>query len=239
MKVIKSLISGIDTLVLSFDAYWTSRAFFELLNGKLEEAKALKEEVPFSLVEPDGNVIHFMLKPHGAGGYAWLLIGNDYCLKIMDAVRPESRPNLMVEFRSEFLWAVGPLQAVTRIIDALECIGVELPVRKPSRVDLCKDLLVAEEGWTLDILNYAVTKATIDDTHRKHQQMTGITFGRKALVARLYDKTREIREVSGKTWFYKLWELEELPENTLALRVEFQLRRATLRELGCNASKFS
>jgi len=234
MQVIKPLLSGIDTLVLSFDAYWTSRTFFALLNAKLEEAKALKEEVPFCLVEPDGNAIQFMLKPHGAAGYAWLLIGNDYCLKIMDAVKPESRPNLIIEFRSEFLWSVGPLEAVTRIMDALECIGAELPIRKPSRVDLCKDLLVVEDGWTIDLLKYAVTKATIDDTHRKHQQMSGITFGRKALVARLYDKTREIREVSGKTWFHDLWGLEELPEGTLVLRVEFQLRRATLRELGCN-----
>jgi len=234
MQVVKSLLSGIDTLVLSFDTYWTSRTFFELLNGKLEEAKALKEEVPFSIVEADGNAIQFMLKPHGAGGYAWLLLGNDYCLKIMDAVKPESRPNLIVEFRSEFLWSVGPLEAVTRIIDALECIGAGLPIHKPSRVDLCKDLLVTGNGWTIDLLKYAVTKATIDATHRKHQQMSGITFGQKAMVARLYDKTREIKEKSGKTWFYDLWDLEKLPENTLVLRVEFQLRREMLRDLLLN-----
>lgn len=69
-------------------------------------------------------------------------------------------------------------------------------------------------------------------------QFTGWRWGRGDIVARLYDKTAEIVQASGKTWFYDVWsEGGELPEfceeaQPVVWRLEFQLRRQALKEFG-------
>ena len=61
-------------------------------------------------------------------------------------------------------------------------------------------------------------------------RFTGFTFGRGALVARLYDKVEEIRTSSRKYWFEQVW--GRPLEAGSVWRLEFQLKRQALRDFG-------
>jgi hypothetical protein len=54
----------------------------------------------------------------------------------------------------------------------------------------------------------------------------GFTVGKGELIARVYDKTREVRK-SGKDWLHMLWRPPPDAGDTI-IRVEFQFRRAVL-----------
>ena len=58
-------------------------------------------------------------------------------------------------------------------------------------------------------------------------RLTGLMFGRDALVARLYDKTQEIRR-RGISWLPDLWGIDGQSEPVC--RLEFQFRRKVLVE---------
>ncbi len=73
-------------------------------------------------------------------------------------------------------------------------------------------------------------------THSQGRRFTGFTFGGGNLLARLYDKTVEIRR-SGKTWFEPLYERagwEGVEKSGHVWRLEFQIRREALS--GCEVS---
>lgn len=235
MKNVRQLLSGIDTLVLSIDMVWASPHFLNFLHARFNEATSIKKEVPLFLPEDENSDgIPFMLQPHGKLGYKWLLLGTDYSLRIMDWIVPKAKhPSIYAELRSEVLWRLGPMEAIQRLLGAIEYNGGVITAVKPSRVDLCMDLLFHEEDWDSSLLDSMVTRASYDVVHRMHQELTGIVIGRKLISARIYDKGKEIATQSGKTWFYDLWDLEEIPKGKRVIRVEFQLRRDVLRELGC------
>src|SRR5215472_11739982 len=58
-------------------------------------------------------------------------------------------------------------------------------------------------------------------------RLTGLMFGRDALVARLYDKTQEIRR-RGISWLPDLWGIDT--QSGPVWRLEFQFRRKVLVE---------
>ena len=227
------LLSGIDTLVISLKVTWRTPHFLAHLAEQLEEAKRLECEIPFHLPEEDGGGFSFMLKPHGSQGHKFLLVGNDYALKIMDWMLPKSRPSIVIELKSELLWRLGPVEAVLRILRALERQDALIWETKPSRADLCMDVLFPAEQWNPGLLDYLVSYAADDQAFRKYKLMTGVYVGKGDLLARIYDKGAEIS--SGKTWFFDLWGIESLPEDSKGIRVEFQFRRPVLRELGINS----
>ena len=238
MLQVKHLLSGIDTLNLSLRALWKTSDFLDSLRTQLEEAKRQNQEIPFHFpVRNSGEQLSFMLKPHGSQGYTWLLVSTDYVLKIMDWMTPKStRPSIFIELKSELLWRIkgGPVEAARRIQEALEAQGAFILEAKPSRADLCMDLLFPEDAWGHELLNDMVTYAASDAAYRKNKALTGITIGKNKLSARIYDKAKEIEAVSGKTWFFDLWGIESVPAGQLIIRIEFQLMRDVLRELGMN-----
>lgn len=234
MKNVGRLLSGIDTLNLSINVEWSKTNFLNSLHSRLAEAQSIRKEVPFILTEEgESGGIPFMLQPHGKQGYTWLLLGTDYCLRVMDWITPKSRPSIIAELRSELLWRLGPLEAIQRLVAALEHQGGIILSVKPSRADLCMDVLFHEEDWNSSLMENMVTRANSDEVFRKHQELTGIAIGRGVLSARIYDKGKEIATQSGKTWFYDLWGFKEIPEGRRVVRIEFQLRREVLKELGC------
>jgi hypothetical protein len=173
-----------------------------------------------------------MVCPHGSKGYAWLAHGKEYALKVGDWKTPGSRPSVMVEIRSETLWRFSPPDAYKRILSFLEIQGARIITVKPSRLDLCLDLLLPVEIWTLGLLETAVSRAAYRSPFFDRQNLTGIQFGKGDISARLYDKALEIKQKSNKVWFYDLWKLNAVPEGFRAIRVEFQLRRGILKTLG-------
>ena len=224
------LSSNIDTLYLSMNISWHDETFFRILDNEKNKAAKVKQNSFINFILPDGN-LSFEIKPFGVNGYSWLIYNRNYSLKIGNWLQPLSRPSIMIEIHSETLWSFGPLEAVKYIVNFIRFFGGEMKSIKPSRVDLCLDLLVPENFWNIDLIKYKVTRATDTRTHFKHNKLTGISIGKGKISARLYDKVLEIKQQSKKFWMFDIWGFQEVPEGKRVIRIEFQLRRELLKEL--------
>jgi len=227
------LSSGIDTLYLAIDVHWSSPHLFSYLTDLKQQAITLDSDIKGELHSVDQEQSWpFLIKSFGTNGYEWQLHGHEMVLKIGSWMQPKSRPSVMVEIGSETLWHLGAAQAVQKIIDLLLAAkGTQVNV-KASRADLCVDLLLPAPLWNLQLLENAVTRAHDLRTHFKLGKFTGFGVGKGKLSARLYDKALEIETKSKKFWLYDIWGLSEVPEGYKAIRVEYQLRRESITELG-------
>jgi hypothetical protein len=181
------------------------------------------------------NEWEFTMMPNGAKGFEWLLISNDFALKIGKWATSKTRPNIMAEIRSEMLWRLGAEEACSFISKLFLEMGFEASVIKPSRVDLCMDVLFPKSAWNKDLIDYAVTKAFERAVYmQKAGQLKGMSIGKGEIMARLYDKELEIKQKSNKIWMYEIWGLVKIPEDKIMLRIEFQMRREPLKDVGAN-----
>ena len=231
----KSLASGLDKLVLALDVMWFSESFFQKLQKAKEQAIEEERDLPFKVHyfgERDNQDWECLVKPHGTAGYEWLLIGKDFSMKIGNWMKPTTRPSVMVEIHSETLWRMGPEKAVKAVRWIIVAAGGKIVKDKVSRVDLCADTLMPVELWTRDLEDYLVSRAGYTATHKQDRQLEGFSVGKGQVSLRVYDKLREIKRASKKTWFFDIWDLEEPGEAFRVIRVEYQLRREALKECG-------
>lgn len=233
------LASGIDSLVLAIDVRWVSKAFIGEIDVLKLKAQMSHEDEPGQLApknDPD-NPWHFLVKPHGKSGYAWMLSSKEFTLKIGDWTEPGSRPSVMAEIRSESLWHLSPRGCVDRICALLEAAGGEIDIVKVSRADLCCDVLLPSEQFTQQLRASLVTRAHNLANHEHRGVFSGLSIGKSRMSARLYDKPIEIAASSGKVWMFDIWGLDEIPEGCRIVRVEFQARREAIKSLGINTAE--
>ena len=102
---------------------------------------------------------------------------------------------------------------------------------KASRVDLYVDT----QGWQprrsdLDrFVSRAQGKTDYVMTHHRGRRFSGFTFGKGAVLARVYNKTLELKS-RGQTWPQVIWKDVDLSRPVW--RVEFQFRREALQAFG-------
>ena len=229
--------SGLDTLVFTANVTWRDRSLFDRLRTLKVQAKEDPQPVTGELaasVKEDTFI--FEMRPHGTKGYEWLLVGGWLTLRVGDWREPQSRPSVIVEIRSEALWTLGAKQAVAWALRLIEAEGGTVQDVKPSRVDLCADVLVPEDFWTPQLVELKVTRAEHYSPYFRNDVFSGVQIGRGGQVmARLYDKGLEIGHCSGKVWMYDVWGLIGLPVHDKAIRSEFQIRREGLTERGIDS----
>lgn len=227
------LASGVDSLVISLSLVWKDTSLFVVLDEAKE--KAMKYSIDYSgeikHFNP-GEVWPFTIKPHGTKGFSWIVSGSDFTYKIANSLEPGSRPNVMVEIRSEALWRLGTEKAIKISLGLLEANRGCIIEAKISRLDLCCDFLLHDKHWSQSLMDYAVTRATDFTPYYTHKKLTGIRIGKDIISARLYDKALEIKQQSKKYWMYDIWGINEPPQGKKIIRIEFQLRREVLKQLG-------
>lgn len=233
---VRVLAHGIDALVLAIYVKWDGPEFFQQLQAKRQEAEAKREAVADALPGLPGETDWvFNVQPHGANGYAWLLVSHECTLKVGSWLKPQTRPSVMAEIRSETLWARGVGASVERVCALLESAGGRIDRITVSRADLCVDVMVPEKDWHKDLIDFFVTRAQDVALYLKRGQLTGIQIGKGEILARFYDKPLEIATQSHKDWMYGIWGIEKVPEGHKVIRVEYQLRREKLGELGIDS----
>lgn len=233
-KEIRILASGVDTLILSVYLEWNNTEIFQYFNSLKETARTLNvNSIGEILNNETSDRWPFEMKPHGSKGYAWLLLGKDYSLKIGNWTERSFSPNIMIEIHSETLWRLGVDDAVSRIINIIENMETVITDVNLSRVDLCLDVMMPESLWGIHLLDYAVTRATDMAPYYKHKKLTGIRIGKGAISIRMYDKPLEMKQ-SKKDWMFNIWGIKEVPEGKKVIRFEFQLRREFLKQVGLN-----
>lgn len=219
------VLAGIDTLHLHSTAPVRPALAAELKTAREEAKLARREAEP---VKVQLGHLRMPLKPYGTRRGPYVL-ENELVAITLNPDAGEPFPTVSVELRALALWKEGwesAAQAMVRVIEA--CVVGDAAVQV-SRADICVDF----QGWvpTPDLSKFFVCKGRSRSLWWNGQRLTGFSFGRGDVSARLYDKREEI-EVSGKLWFEKLWKRAPgYDADAPVWRLEFQLRRQALKDL--------
>ena len=190
------LLRGIDSLYVSFylDTA-TSSIDWEDLAYRKERVRTEGRE--FSEL-PLGSE-SFALLPYGKKPYRYVLTNRAFEVRLGERMQPACH----VQFFSEALWADGPDALETRLRDWCASLGLKHIQREVvSRADWAFD-------YHLPVIDFDarsfVSRATKDATHREHGKPQTFRMGQGEVVIRVYDKSTEIEQQSGKAWFFDLW----------------------------------
>ena len=215
------LLRGLDTVQCAYYlATGTARGIdFEELwvqREALRHAK-VREALPVRIGKGE-----FLLQPYGSSSGYPLVLTNDR-LKI--ECGEFNNPSFFVTFRSEALWSISAWQLHREFNEWATDLGlVAAQSESLSRVDFCFDYHLPEVDFDED---HFVTRATKDSRHRSRGEVQTFTFGKGDVVLRVYDKVAEIREQSGKVWFFELW-----GRDSEVWRIEWQVRKPVLKRFG-------
>lgn len=237
LKAYTPLASGFDTIVIAIDVKWKDKTFFEYLEELKTLAVKEEKETAVAISDPKTQETIWMgvIKPHGTKGYEWNLSNSDFSMLIGKWSEPRSRPSIMVHISSEAIWRSGPREIVSFLLKLIELAGGIIISAKASRIDLSLDLTFPRKKWNAKLIEHRVTRANYAAPHFFNITMTGISIGKGNLSARLYDKPLEIQQKSNKIWMFDIWNIESLPDHLLIVRIEFQIRREVIKDLGLNS----
>jgi hypothetical protein len=219
---VRVLAAGIDSLYVSFKGETDPAR----LDG-IEFLKVRAQETgqPQLLLPVDGRKA--LVQPSGWGSYRYWLRCGDFDVFLG---RGKSLPAVYARIASEFIHEVGPVRALADLKTFVGGLLDQVDETICSRVDIYADF----QGWVPVSEDYHrfVTRSRRNTSHiavhHDGRRFTGFTFGRDAMVARLYDKSLEIAH-SGKGWMHEVWG-DRLDPSLPVWRLEFQLRRDVLAE---------
>ncbi len=226
MTEVRVLASGIDSL------YASARG--ELADGLVVALTDVRRfspdaEVPLSL---DGGEPNLLLRRHGWRNYPFWLSSPRYELCIG---APDPFPPVYVQLHAEHIHTVG----IGAAVGDVEAMLVRDLFPHGCRVIASRaDVFVDEQGWEPERGDFphfrcrAMRRRVFEVTRQEHGyggRLSGFTFGKGDLVARIYDKTLECA-VTTKSWPELLWQGRNA--NRPVWRVEFQFRRPLLEAIG-------
>jgi hypothetical protein len=221
----KLLRVGVDSLYLSFYGTLLTAAQQELILSKHAAQSGDPAENAYAQWVIGKHV--FEVSDKGRPGYAFILRDNAFqiALRSGDGNR---LPVAYVQVSSEYLAHHRLEEAVKTICSIIGDLAEtdEFPVI--SRIDLYADFqtstdisAIPRDAW--------ITQATGIDTYARRGKFTGWVFGAGGILsARLYDKTAEIEQKSGKTFFHELWKRSGWDGQSTVWRLELQFRREVL-----------
>jgi len=217
----RHLLSGIDTLEVCF--HLSPGPFcaldFEALLARKEALRASRTRKPEEVTIGGED---FLLQANGTSSGYPLVLSNAWCVISYGA---KNTPPFFVKFLSQAIWQYGWRQLVDKFLTWAKDAGFEAyAVEKVSRVDFCFDYWLANLDFGQD--NF-VSLSAKDNLHRDHQHIQTFDFGRGDTKLRCYDKVAEIKQKSGKTFFFDLWGISER-----VWRIEWQIRKALLKRFG-------
>ncbi|MDD3183461.1 MAG: hypothetical protein PHD48_11765 [Alphaproteobacteria bacterium] len=216
------LASGIDTLEvcyylravvksdLDFTALVAERDALRRQKGKATKVVALGCE-------------EFLLSNHGTNsGYSLFMENKSFQVAFGEFIQP----NFHVRFPASALWHEGWEACHDRFRKWAASVGLRpYKAESVSRVDFAADYLIPQVDFSLENFSSA---AKTDRLHRSMGVNQTFDFGSGDVKMRFYNKSDEIREASGKTWFYPIWG----GETDHVWRIEWQFRKARLQQMG-------
>ncbi len=219
------LASGIDTLNLSVRGT-VQESVWDLFAEAQKRARLNEGDELFSFPVTEET---FDCHPYGWRGYTYWMSSPDFELMVG---RSTKFPAVLVQMHSAFLHSMGIDPALDQVERLLRLDVFAGPFKETvSRIDLHADL----QGWDLHtadldrFVGYGRHRRAFEENRQVFQsgtKLSGFMFGKDALVARIYDKTAQIRK-QGVSWLPDLWG-EDYDPRLQVWRVEFQFRREAL-----------
>lgn len=221
------LRTALDWLQVSF-AGTLSDEFASTLPGLKERAQERNTPQPIEV-----GLAEFMVLEKARGHFAFVLKHPEFELMIAPNA-PSGSAAASIRLSAFGLANTEPAALWALARTCLDELGCYSPLAV-SRVDVAADF----QGWEPTPADMAsvVCPASYRATHGTERQAQTFQFGKGAVVLRLYNKTAEIA-VSKKPWMQEVWELTGRYDPSLPVwRVEVQLRREILRELGVRSAE--
>lgn len=237
------LNAGVDTLVVG---YGMAGPMPDLLRHRLDHQKTLAQQTKFGQSTATVHIggATFNIKPYGSAGYDWLLNNDDITMRIAGKWQAGRLfPEIMVEYRSKFLWQHGHHAAMAQVRRLIRLIA-GIPTQQSqagepttetiSRIDAsvdCTGVLPNIDLQSTGIRGYARRRAEFTaNRYTQTRFTTGYVFGSGApLMFRLYNKSDEIAR-TRKTWFQAIWKKAGWDGVTPITRAEFQIRREAIHQ---------
>src|SRR5258708_5857396 len=245
---------GVDTLLLNVrytdkHAQPVKQELDEKLAGELDDLQQEARKNEMAMISPWSFLgVSLFMEPHGAGRqWRWLLTS-----RLLTRTVSRGTFNDLIEqvrFSSELLlaqaWCGDALFKVHTFLMSL--FGESIPLQV-SEVHLCADVV----GFDFSQVNYEqhfVTRVRKNDTiyspgvdgvSLDYHKVSTLRFSSHGslLSCTIYNKTLEIKQKSGKTWFYDLWRKGvkgvhggSWDGESDVWRVEFRFKRAFLHNL--------
>jgi hypothetical protein len=213
------LLRGLDSLYVSYylDVRCSALDFDELEHLKQRLRQSRTDE--FAELRLGSET--FALRPYGRKPYRYVFGNDAFEIHLAEHMRPACH----VQFRSEGLWLLG-LDALRTRFEAW-CSSLKLVATKPeviSRADWAFDYHLPAPAF---LPEHFVSKSAKRAVWHEHGRLQTVLLGTSDVVIRIYDKVAEITQASGKAWLFELWGQSED-----VWRIEFQVRRARLRDGG-------
>lgn len=196
-----------------------------------EQTKALAIEAKHEISMPSLKFgkTEFQMLSGGSSGFKYVMQTDDILLMISN---PETEWSCSVRYLSAGLIEYGIEFLRQKVFELLDYLGSPRceDYARLSRVDVATDFYSEKFGKTLrpSILDGLVVpsrcKVRFDELLSGYLNgglLETLTFGtKKSLQIQIYDKSKEIIQASGKTYFYKLWGMEAR-ENVWRCEVRF------------------
>jgi len=225
------LSQHIDSLEISYQGILR-----EGFSERLQDLKVVAQSE--SEVEQTGAQVTlaghmFSVLGKGAKRFPFVLENGMFLLKLADRGGGSAMPFAYCQIRSGYLVQAGPFEAEEQLLACLHDLGIVKSLGCVARVDLAVDF-VSEfdmDSWSRKAW---VTKIRSKNNHAVGNQFTGWKIGthRNPISFRMYDKTEEVKSVSGKVYLYDIWEKAGHVPWESVWRAEGEFRREALRERG-------
>lgn len=220
---------AVDSLYLSFPGMPKTA-----MENRLIEAKAAAQNVPGTDADNSNIKISahtFEVLPRGSGKFSYVLEDAWFRIEVASSNAPRL-PLAYVQIKSGVLTFM-PVDLLVRLLkDIIAEIGYIKDKPRISRLDMCLDFFcIPPFDIEHTLVNQWQTRAGLIDIYFEHKALTGWRIGKGDVMARIYDKTREI-DKSGKDFLHGIWKSEGWNGESKVWRVEFQFRREFLHEAG-------
>lgn len=231
-NLFKPLRFGIDSLYLSYHGQLTQH-----WDGKLDELKTQaqsEDEAEQAQAQVKIGSHLFEVRDKGAPRFPYVLVDNCFFIKLS---RKASKvlPMAHVQISSEYLAAVGVVAAEEDLRGVIDTLGIVDGSATVSRADLYLDFVCAANLADIEQPDW-ITRANLMAKYfdcRLSEPFTGWVIGVGGnLHARLYEKVIEIVNKSHKTYLFGLWQANGWQVGEKVWRMEFQVEKQTLKELG-------
>jgi hypothetical protein len=229
-------LAGIDTLVIGFylsKFNLTDEDYFAL-NITKELAKAPAFKSSGTLI--NFKKIDFVISPAGKKPYTYVLLNDDFTLKLAQKVSNGRFPEVFIELRSQFLWRLG-YKHIYAFIKEWVSTWADIKSDVVNRADLSTDV----KGFPDITIENVVSRGRKGKSYLQTipiqqgaiyyygSKITGWAFGSGPLVMRIYDKLAESKIVH-KEWFHDLWKQGGWDGESDVTRAEIQIRREFLKD---------
>jgi len=222
--------AGVDSLYLSFVGDLS-----QAIEHQLIELKSLaKSDDPLVIASAvlELSDHRFEVLAGGTRNFPYTLKDGVFNIQLSKA-SSEKLPMAYVQISSEALTLSGLIPVVRELISILRLLGLFTEI-KVSRVDICCDFSTSVNFADLSLDAWISRSSKLHD-YFNDRVFGGYVFGKGSpMLARLYDKTLEIKK-SKKDYMKDIWWGEGWDRKSQVWRLEFQIKRSVLVELGISS----